>query len=199
MDAYGRVLTLLAIAAFSAALAAAAVTIIHAVSKLPPWPWLFFLWAGIGVMIFVIGLIAALSMIGGRMVVSERADSCWTDAASAPNYGFVCIGAVLITNTDRNWSFHPTRVRARKVRFDGKRKRDAVFVGRLTPTGQSSEWEIPPGMTVPYAVNLVVPARVGVTNKFNPDAVSARIDLRDQFQRWHPGRGRVEFLKPPTP
>lgn len=198
LDAYGRVLTLSAVAIFSIGLAATTVTVVHAISKLPPWPWLFFLWAGIGLMVFTVGTIAVLSMIGGRMVVSERADSCWTDSASAPNYGFMCIGAVLITNTDRNWSFHPTRVRARRVRFDGRRKKEAVFVGRLTPIGKSGGWEIPAGRTVRYQVHLVVPAKAGLTDKFNPDAVSARLDLRDQFQRWHLGRGRIEFLKPPS-
>ena len=197
LDSYGRVVTLVAVGGLSVGIAAVAVSIFHAVSKLSPWPWLFYFWGGLGITLFVMGTLAVIGLIGGKLIVSERANSCWSDSTSAPNYGYVLTGTLLITNTDPNLSLHPTRVRIGEVKLDGE-KEELKFEGTLMPATQQHGWEIAAGRSAQYRVDFVSKPSAGVPLP-NPSVASVRLDVRDQFQRWHRGRGRIEFLQPPKP
>lgn len=192
LDAYGRGATLVTLAAAGGAVGGVTIGVVRAVSKLPPWPWLFILWASAGVLVFLLALIAVLGTVGGRLISSDPGESCWLLRGIADGIGSL-EGQILVTNTDPTWVLHPTRVRARRVRSEKTKIKVPLEAFFMLLPPDKEPWPIEPGKTQPYRVVFRgIPSQQAATR-----SVEARVDFRDQFQRWHNGRGRIEFVVPP--
>ena len=59
LDSYSRVLTVVAVGALGVAIGGGIAAVVRAVSKLPT-PWVFVLWGSVGMLAFVVALIAVL-------------------------------------------------------------------------------------------------------------------------------------------
>jgi hypothetical protein len=189
IDTAGRIATVFTLIGFSAFIAGVIVVIVRATSRLPPWPWLFILGVALGVGVLSIGAIAVAGVVGGKLVIAQRADSC----IAVDMKDFLMLqGVVLVSNTDPTQIIQPARIKIRKAQFDSGpgflRRRDRPqlqYPAHILPT---KGWAAVPGETVAFNVLFHLKLRDP-----SPKSVSVWVSVEDQFNRTH--TGTIEFMR----
>jgi len=188
LDSYGRALTVAALVGAAVSPAAFLTAVIHGATRLT-LPWVIVIGASVAVFLMVVGALAVVTWLGGRIVVAQEADMCWVDQGGNPAVTQLT-GTVLLTNTDPDWVVHPVQVRVRDVEVDG-RKSPGEFQARLRLITREDPL-VHPGEIARYGFSVR-----GLTATNYPENVEAKIDVQDQFLRWSRGRRPLRFPRHP--